>query len=69
MIQDGASLLANGSMTLGDGLKEAKEGTTTLHTGLQDGAKESNIQTSDDTFTMMSAPLTTKHVETSVVEK
>lgn len=68
LIQDGASQLANGSMTLGDGLKEAKEGTTTLHTGLQDGAKESNIQTSDDTFTMMSAPLTTKHVETSVVK-
>lgn len=68
LIQNGSSKLADGSMTLGNGLKEATEATAKLHTGLQDGSKQSNLQTSDDTFTMISSPLTTKHDETSVVK-
>ena len=67
-ISDGASQLASGSHTLGDGLKSALEGTTTLNTALSDGAKESKINTNDETTDMVSTPVEVDHKEISTVE-
>ena len=67
-ISNGASQLATGSQTLGDGLKSALEGTTTLNTALSDGAKESKIDTTDETTDMVSAPVEVDHKEISTVE-
>lgn len=67
-ISNGASQLATGSQTLGDGLKSALEGTTTLNTALSDGAKESKIDTTDETTDMVSAPVEVDHQEISTVE-
>lgn len=64
----GASQLASGSTELGSGLNEAKDGVTTLKTGLEDGANETKMKTTDDTYDMMSSPVTITHDEISTVE-
>lgn len=67
-ISSGASQLADGSMTLGQGLHEVQDGVQTLDTALKDGAKQSQMTTTNATYDMLSAPVETNHDEISVVE-
>ena len=67
-ISDGSQQLADGSKTLGNGLQDMDQGVSTLNTGLAEGAKESKINSSDDTYDMVSAPVSLSHKEISTVE-
>ena len=67
-ISDGANQLALGSQDLSQGLNEVQNGVETLKTGLQDGADQTNMQTSDQTYDMMATPVTLNHEEISTVE-
>lgn len=67
-ISEGSQKLYAGSTTLDNGLKDAKIGVNTLSTSLDDGAKKSQIETNDETFSMLASPIETKHQEISVVE-
>lgn len=68
LMNQGASRLTNGSKTLGSGIADAKGGTKTLHDALSTGAKKSQIDFTDLTTDMMSAPLDVEHIEISKVE-
>lgn len=67
-ISSGAKQLATGSSTLGTGLNEVKTGVQTLDSRLKDGAKESQLSTTDSTLDMLSTPVDTSHKEISTVE-
>ncbi|MEG0591815.1 MAG: YhgE/Pip domain-containing protein [Coprobacillus sp.] len=67
-ISEGSQKLYAGSTTLDNGLKDAKTGVNTLNRSLDDGAKKSQIETNDETFSMLASPIETKHQEISVVE-
>ena len=67
-INDGSHLLFNGSTTLGNGLGNVQGGTTTLNQSLSNGAKESQIATTDQTFEMISKPVETQNQTISTVE-
>ncbi|MEG0360088.1 MAG: YhgE/Pip domain-containing protein [Longicatena sp.] len=64
----GANLLANGSNTLGTGLLTIKEGTQTLNSKLDEGARSSDVKTTEDTLDMLATPLSLEHHQVSNVE-
>lgn len=67
-LHTGAQQLATGSMTLGDGLQKVKNGSMDLATSLHDGAKQSQLTTTDKTEKMMAQPVNVKHKEMYKVE-
>lgn len=67
-LSDGAKQLADGSLTLQSGLQSAKDGVSVLHSGLQDGAKQTQMKTNDDTYSMISSPVQVNNKEMSIVE-
>ena len=67
-ISSGADQLASGSNTLANGLQSAKEGASTLNEALSKGAKDSNIEVSEDTLEMVASPVEVNHKEISRVD-
>lgn len=67
-MSSGANQLADGSLALQDGLQEASKGVDTLNNGLEDGAKQTDMKTTDSNYDMMASPVTLSHKEISVVE-
>lgn len=67
-LHSGADQLAQGSDTLVSGLVQLKDGTSTLQTSLEAGAKKSNVNMTNDTTEMMASPVELNHQEINTVE-